>query len=501
MLEIANWKTDVYPAFDPEGTQAWIDSILKPEEADILVGVFWKRFGTAGTSGKSGTEHEIQLAKGARMTSGKPWIMLYFKQEPYSPQSSDEAHQWGKVLAFKEQIAPHVLYRDYASSSEFRYEALKDLFASVMNANPAPRLPQISVTAVPAIVRATSVNDSVGEIQLAIVGYPSGTYDIRLFLAVRVTNQQVNGGLTDAHLSIDGSPIRLPGELIEPNGLVFRRVTLDSSELNLRIKNVRAMVSMVALYVNQTTPIWAWLSIQQSATEESTNVDPIGPAVVVADVRFDASFQAWGSHCSPLPVTVSRSVALNAKLLTNGGVEGASMTMYLVFNELTQYFFKTEVEEGNGANCGTRLRATFRLPNNGGTQMFVTTANISAPTSPPKAVLVRPLSSPADKGRLSIPAIGTVEGFPIARLDNSTGENDRVVAEWEWVGGTPAISRSVEDVMFGVVVATPEHCGLEAIRVTGSLGPVNPHFNGVFADTIPQFVSLQNPIQAIRFVD
>ena len=46
LLELSRWETDAYPGFHAEGPQGLIDPILKIEDCDILLGIFWKRFGT-----------------------------------------------------------------------------------------------------------------------------------------------------------------------------------------------------------------------------------------------------------------------------------------------------------------------------------------------------------------------------------------------------------------------------------------------------------------------
>ena len=40
------WETDAHPRLHPEGPQGLIDDILHPEDCDLLIGIFWKRFGT-----------------------------------------------------------------------------------------------------------------------------------------------------------------------------------------------------------------------------------------------------------------------------------------------------------------------------------------------------------------------------------------------------------------------------------------------------------------------
>lgn len=58
-LVLSRWETDTYPGFHTEGPQALIDPILKITDCDLLIGIFWKRFGTPTADGKTGTEHEF----------------------------------------------------------------------------------------------------------------------------------------------------------------------------------------------------------------------------------------------------------------------------------------------------------------------------------------------------------------------------------------------------------------------------------------------------------
>ncbi len=45
-LKLDRWETDAYPGFYSEGPQGLIDSILRIDDSDLLIGIFWKRFGT-----------------------------------------------------------------------------------------------------------------------------------------------------------------------------------------------------------------------------------------------------------------------------------------------------------------------------------------------------------------------------------------------------------------------------------------------------------------------
>src|SRR5437016_10654475 len=61
-IEVSRWETDAFPGFHVEGPQGWIDSVLQIEDCDLLIGIFWRRFGTPIADAKSGTEHEFRKA-------------------------------------------------------------------------------------------------------------------------------------------------------------------------------------------------------------------------------------------------------------------------------------------------------------------------------------------------------------------------------------------------------------------------------------------------------
>ena len=82
-----------------------IDPILNIDDCDILIGIFWKRFGTPiKEDGKTGTEHEFYNAYEAWKKNGRPQIMLYFNQKEYFPKTSGESEQQTAVLKFKESF-------------------------------------------------------------------------------------------------------------------------------------------------------------------------------------------------------------------------------------------------------------------------------------------------------------------------------------------------------------------------------------------------------------
>ena len=118
-LELARWETDAYPGFHPNGPQGLIDPLLCIEDCDLLIGLFWKRFGTPVTDAQSGTEHEFRRAYNAWKQNRRPQIMVYFNQKPYAPKTKAETDQWGQVLDFQERFPKEGLWWPYKTRPQF----------------------------------------------------------------------------------------------------------------------------------------------------------------------------------------------------------------------------------------------------------------------------------------------------------------------------------------------------------------------------------------------
>ncbi len=118
-FQVIAWETDTYPGFHPLGTQALIDDLLRIEECDVVVGIFWKRFGTPALKAKSGTEHEIRTAVAAWKTRKTPHVMLYFSTKPYAPKDASETKQWTDVLEFRAEFQAKGLLGTYSTQKQF----------------------------------------------------------------------------------------------------------------------------------------------------------------------------------------------------------------------------------------------------------------------------------------------------------------------------------------------------------------------------------------------
>ena len=118
-LVLARWETDTYPGFHLEGPQGMIDPILRITDCDLLIGIFWKRFGTPTADGKTGTEHEFNMAYETWKEKQSPQIFVYFNQKPYAPKSSAEAEQWEQVLDFRDKFPKEGLWWPYKGKPQF----------------------------------------------------------------------------------------------------------------------------------------------------------------------------------------------------------------------------------------------------------------------------------------------------------------------------------------------------------------------------------------------
>src|SRR5437016_3173723 len=119
-FEVWAWETDAYPGFHVSGPQGLLDPLMNITESDIVIGIFWKRFGTAGVDGLTGTEHELDLAhKAWQRTKIRPQVMVYFNKKPYAPTSTEETRQWGAVLKYQEEFPKEGLWWSYKGRSDF----------------------------------------------------------------------------------------------------------------------------------------------------------------------------------------------------------------------------------------------------------------------------------------------------------------------------------------------------------------------------------------------
>jgi hypothetical protein len=118
-LDLVKYETDAYPGVSAGGPQAVIDSRINIQECDVVIGIFWRRYGTPTASGQSGSVHEIEKACESALLTRKPHVMVYFSDQPSRPPSLEEMDQWRKVMEFREQLEKKGLCVRYEGVQQF----------------------------------------------------------------------------------------------------------------------------------------------------------------------------------------------------------------------------------------------------------------------------------------------------------------------------------------------------------------------------------------------
>ena len=118
-LSLWRWESEARAGMHVEGPQGLIDELMDIQDADVVVGVFWRRFGTPTGEEDSGTEHELRRAWAAWQEHGRPEVMVYFCTRPYSPRAPDELAQWRCVLEFRDAMPEQQLWWPYESVGQF----------------------------------------------------------------------------------------------------------------------------------------------------------------------------------------------------------------------------------------------------------------------------------------------------------------------------------------------------------------------------------------------
>jgi len=121
-VELVNWRTHTRPATGKR-PQALVNKQAF-DACDLVVAVFWSRFGTPTGRAASGTEEEIRRGIKQR----KP-VLVYFSDRP-SPGQKPVEHS--RIEKFKRRFGQKALFGSYNSVSSFE-AALRNHLASTMH--------------------------------------------------------------------------------------------------------------------------------------------------------------------------------------------------------------------------------------------------------------------------------------------------------------------------------------------------------------------------------
>jgi hypothetical protein len=123
IIELVSWGTHAYPSVISRPQEIINRQVL--DSADIVVGIFWSRFGLPTGEAESGTEEEIRRS----MSSGKS-VMVYFADKPIPPSKFDP-DQYTKINKFKDEFKNQGLYWIYSDLEVFSNDFRRHLAATL----------------------------------------------------------------------------------------------------------------------------------------------------------------------------------------------------------------------------------------------------------------------------------------------------------------------------------------------------------------------------------
>jgi hypothetical protein len=120
-LILKTWENDVSPSLVMNTGQNLIDLEFNYKQADLLIGIFYKKLGTPVLDSESGTVHEIQEAINSFKLNSAPNIKLYFKRVniSLSDTSIEELEQFNKLTNKKREYMNFGIIQDFENSSDF----------------------------------------------------------------------------------------------------------------------------------------------------------------------------------------------------------------------------------------------------------------------------------------------------------------------------------------------------------------------------------------------
>lgn len=127
-VQLVMWETSVHSGIG-EDAQDVINRQV-PEDYDIFLGMFWNRVGTKTKRAASGTMEEYERALNRYVRTGKPEIMVFFKDSASSSQ--ENSPQRKAMLRLRKRIGQdNVMFSTFQSTPQFA-EILYDQLLMVL---------------------------------------------------------------------------------------------------------------------------------------------------------------------------------------------------------------------------------------------------------------------------------------------------------------------------------------------------------------------------------
>ena len=470
---VMRWERDAWVGMDPEGTQKLIDKKLGIEESDLLIGIFWRRFGEKSVDDMAPTEHEVRLGYDAFLRNGHPQVLLYFRESGGQP-SIDEMQQLFSVLKFKEEFKSRGVYQQYKEVIEFdrsvydhllRYSLVDPVRAQAQrtaNSNP------VRADSEPRLIRAEGVTELLGDFVLKLpqevlndTGKEPRRFDMHFFVTppvmitspIRIESAAKISTIRLAHIA-DCRLTTLANAKVSGNdNVLFEDLDLSgldgAKEQYLRIENIRVNASQLNVAAGANVPVSGLVTIRDRMSGQTLFVEQ-----ALLGVASGSSFSFRVEQANKNQSMPWINIPEEAELLVSPKNEIASLPclFYLRFDELVSGAFKSKDEEGHSnnrtASCGTRFVVRLSgIPY--GLRMFVTATSLEPETNSAKHVT----ESDANGTEGSITSLATV---PLIEAAESGVPMEEVPivgacasAVWEWTLPNDG-SSAVRSAQFGV---------------------------------------------------
>jgi hypothetical protein len=136
VLQVKRWEVDVPP--DMKGRAR--GSILPVlADCDIFIGIMWKAFGSPTGQSPSGTKEEFEFARDSYKATGRPEIMFYFNDQPYTIRTAKEAKQLLEVMKFRENLKEQGVIGPYCGPEQFQELVEEHLYGKALDLARRPR--------------------------------------------------------------------------------------------------------------------------------------------------------------------------------------------------------------------------------------------------------------------------------------------------------------------------------------------------------------------------
>lgn len=503
LLELHRWE-DVPPGLHEHGAQGQIDHYLGIERADLVIGVFWRRFGTAITAGgETGSEHEIRNAYRSWSSSSRPNIMLYFNRAGVSHESSAEMAQAIGVNKFREDFQPHGLVKEYVDVSDFAIKIRNDLTTIVSQTAAARVRPgniPCAMTVIPKTIRAEGVTELLGEVRFSFARQPhleTMEIDIEVLLNTNITNGiDSHGEATDAILLVEPDQSTsnarevIRGRVTRLNGLRFASVTLrpkgTEGVVQIRALGIRANASLLGA----TAPVMMFAKIEST---NGPNVSILNPQATVGNCYPSLMFGVAN------PRLFRQEVGANPEFAV-GRSSSLEVDIEWTFSETFPFAFKNRLEESVTGTYGGTITEPALIPHRGtllgimfqgipdGVRLYVTLSNFTETYEKPSIRLAREPSDTghvrSDKGDMAlIPVNGSI-----------------AFAVWEWIGDNRPSPWVASHVTVGfAVVAAPGRAARGVVAASANFCPLSTSPTASGVAPVPRFVQPYTSMNVFAF--